>query len=278
MSARELQRTIVRMLHDPAFRDRVVADPDAALAGLALTAHERALLARADARAWRLDPHRPWRVLTALIAELPVTVALVGAPQRLDRFFASDAFHQAIRERRALAEAFAAWLEGVVTTPAQRASLALESSFVAVRRAPAPPRADLDEAPPDLTDRADDDAATLVTSPRARALALPAGTLAAWEQLRARLGPDPVAALVAGLSLAPPRLGPGLEHVLVERPLDQPEPVAGFVQPELVALLVAASAPTSRAALIAHLGATDATDEEAREILASLVDEGLLTP
>ncbi|MCC6623088.1 MAG: hypothetical protein IT385_17655 [Deltaproteobacteria bacterium] len=257
------------MLHDPSFRDRVVSEPDAALAGLDLDGVERAMLARVDARAWRLDPHRPWRVLTALIAELPVTVALVGAPQRLDRFFASERFHRAIRAREALAIAFADWLGEVATRPAERALLALEGAFVAVRRARAPSvAASPPESPPER----------LVTSPRVRALSLPAGTLGAWESTRARLGPNPVEALVEGFAPRTPRLGPALEHVLIERPLDREEPVAGFVQAELVELLRAAASPVARADLVARIVASEATADEAAEILDGLENEGLLAP
>ncbi len=56
MSHAQLQRVVVRMLHDPELVDRVYADPDAALADVDLTADERSWLVAPDRRSWATDP------------------------------------------------------------------------------------------------------------------------------------------------------------------------------------------------------------------------------
>ena len=67
MSARALQRVVVRMLFDPQLLDAVYADPHTALADEDVSFQEKAWLVKADPRQWRADPHRQARSLQGLI-------------------------------------------------------------------------------------------------------------------------------------------------------------------------------------------------------------------
>jgi len=71
MSHIALQHVIVRMLYDPAFVQRVYADPHVATADCDVCDDERAWLVRADRRAWSVDPYRRARSLTGLLEEYP---------------------------------------------------------------------------------------------------------------------------------------------------------------------------------------------------------------
>lgn len=112
MSHIALQRVAVRMLYDPAFQTSVYADAASALAGLDLTADERAWIAKPDPRAWRTDSNRRTRSLIALLEEYPASVAASdGGVDALDAFFSSKAFHTCVQEGGSLADAFGWWLE-----------------------------------------------------------------------------------------------------------------------------------------------------------------------
>jgi hypothetical protein len=260
-----LQRVVVRMLHDPELRRAVYADPGAALAGLPLGPAEHAMLTRADARAWSVDVHRSDRVFGALLDELGVSAASlltagVGLP-RLFAFFQSPCFHDAVMARRSLAPAFADYLVGLATDERTRALLELERAIVELRRAP--PTA---AVPPDR----------LRTSPRFSPLALPAGTLAAWEAVRQQLGHSVGAALAARATFRVPAVDArAREWVLLEMS-ESGEPLAGFVSEALGRLLLAAREPVTTAELLRIAGEEGATPDEAEEILADLVVEGLL--
>lgn len=143
MSRLELQRVMVRMLYDPEFTASVLADPARALPGDALTAEERAWLARPDARAWRADPDRPHRALAVLGREYPAAVALAvasaGGAGALRRFFATELFAKVVTERGSMAAAFGDHLAGLVetfeVTDRRVAPLArLEQAVVLLRR------------------------------------------------------------------------------------------------------------------------------------------------
>ncbi len=265
MSAALLQRVVVRMLHDPAFRAAVYADPARALTGLPLSAADHALLIRADPRAWSVDPHRADRVLGALLHELPVTalaLLLDGVPlPPIAGFFRTPSFHDAIMARRSLAPAFAEHLATLARTPRARALLSLERAIVRLRRAPAayPP------PPP----------GHLRLSPRALPVALAAGTLHLWDVARKALGPEPTAALVAARL---PRLGDvdprEREWVLLEMNGDSPQ--AGFIGEALGRLLEAAERPVARAHLAGLVQSEGADASEAAEVIAELVADQLL--
>jgi len=243
MSARELQRVAVRMLHDPAFRDAVICNPEVALSGVDLNDAERRMLQASDPRAWQVDAQRAWRVLTTLLSEFAVSVAALREPPHThEAFFRTAHFHQAIQVRRSLSEAFGAWLEERELGRSARAMLTLDRAFAAVRR-----------------------------GRRALSLALPEGSLGAWEAATTLLhkGGDPVAALVRG---ARPRLalGRGSEHVLVEAA------GASLIDEALHRVLALAAAGADEAALRAAIADGGATADEVDEILADLVNDGLV--
>jgi hypothetical protein len=146
MTARMLQRTAVRMHHDPVFVAAVYDDPAAALAVEELTADERAMLVVPDRRAWGADPDRTDRLLEALRLELSASCAIAelaaGSRRPLLRFFSSDAFHASVRERGVLVFAFAGWLQeqgeaGRWGRIRLTAIAELEGTAARVRRAPA---------------------------------------------------------------------------------------------------------------------------------------------
>jgi hypothetical protein len=115
-------------------------------------------------------------------------------------------------------------------------------------------------------------------------VALPTGTCARWEALRAALGPDPVPRLLAGFR-APPRplprgkVGiargrPAVEHLLVEHGAAGES--VGYGSDALHGLLVRAGRPCTLAVLEAEAVRLGATRAEAVEIVAGLVDDRLL--
>ncbi|MAG59127.1 MAG: hypothetical protein CMJ83_22810 [Planctomycetes bacterium] len=109
-----LQRIVVRMLFDPAFVDRVYADPRRALEGLELDPSLVEQLVANDRRLWNADRLRRTRALNVLMEELKVSSALALLREErvaaLDLFFSSDAFHAAVQRRRYLALAFVEFL------------------------------------------------------------------------------------------------------------------------------------------------------------------------
>jgi len=74
-----LRRVMIRLLHDPVFATAVYADAESALAGVDLSATERAWLTAPPPAAWQTDSARPARVLAALAEEFPATVTLAPA-------------------------------------------------------------------------------------------------------------------------------------------------------------------------------------------------------
>ncbi|MCB9779584.1 MAG: hypothetical protein H6742_13555 [Alphaproteobacteria bacterium] len=254
-----LQRVVVRMLHDPAFADAVLAGqrvPE-------LSPHDLALLRRTDPRQYRTDPYRRGRLVTALAEELPATAALVGnggrSMPRLDAFLSSEAFHRCIQDRGSLAGAFAGWAEHQGAGDIAR----LEGTVAAARRDPL--RQDGHEM-----------------LQRARGLlpvCLRLGTVARWQELRRRLGPAPLQALAEGRvrTKGLPREGAEEEWALVEVAFDQPgEPAGLSLEGEaLCRLLLAASSPTPHAALVATAADLGA-GEDAGDVIDGLVADGLL--
>ncbi|HVV82874.1 MAG TPA: hypothetical protein VHE35_07325, partial [Kofleriaceae bacterium] len=79
MSAAGVQRAVVRMMLDPAFRDAVYAAPAEALAGCDVDETERAWLVQPDRRAYATDATRQARALVALAEELPAATAWARA-------------------------------------------------------------------------------------------------------------------------------------------------------------------------------------------------------
>jgi len=275
MSARALQRVIVRMLHDPAFTARVYEDPARALAGLPLGPREHRWLLAVDRRAFGVDPLRRHRVLNAILDEHTAALALLAPAgrglERLEAYLSSADFHEAIQARRSVILAFGPWLLGWVDEPRARGAIALEHAIAAARRAPARPapgrrRIDRQEL------------AALDLAPGVRVVAAPAGTLALVTELRARLGAHPVAAALEA-RFEPPaaQVDPSrVEHVIVEPSAG--DVTIGEVPEALFRLLEGAAAGVSAAALRALTEAEGLSPVEAQEVLDDLVADGLLVP
>jgi len=249
-----LQRVVVRMLHDPAFAQAVFAG-----AGLPeLTDAERGLLLASDPRAYRTDPYRRSRLLQALIEEFPCATALVSrggrALDRVDAFLSSPDFHQAVQGRRSVALAWGCWLG--VRAPGVAA---LEHAVARARRWRRPRGPGL----------------ALATG--VQPVALQVGALARWQHLSARLGPEPLAALVGGaVDLgSPPPLADGHEHwVVVCSPDGQTGLVGGSEGTH--AVLDQARTPVPMDRLLAALADADTDEATAREVLQALLEDGLL--
>ena len=251
MSARALQRLVVRLLHDPALVEAIyggAAIPE-------ITEEERALLLALDRRAWGTDPHRRSRVLAALVEEFPASAALVGIGE-LDAFFSSSAFHGAVQARQSQALAFGAW----IALQAGPVAL-LETAIASARRDP--PRRRLDPG-------------FIVAAPGVRALVVTGGTLARLEAIRARLGPKPLPSLLRGgpdLHALPPLEDE--EGLILER-APSGEIQVGAGAPSLVALLVGLREPRTREEAFDLARALGADPGEEAEILDALVADGLL--
>lgn len=256
--SQRLQRLVVRMLYDPGLVAAVYAG--APVAGL--DERDRPLLTAVDRRAWGTDPYRRSRSLSALIEEYPASAALVGV-ERLDAFFSSEPFHACIQDRGSLALAFGDWL-----SPLAGPMATLERAIASVRRPRPEPRPDL-----------------YATAAHIAPLSVPQGTLALYQDLRARLGPNPAATLVSKTLRmeAPLRLddlrrrptGPEPEHLLVERD-DAGEVGVGEASAALVALLEFAMKPRARAHLFTEARALGADPGEEAELIDGLCAEGLL--
>lgn len=244
-----LQRVTVRMLYDPPFVDRIYAGfcpPE-------VSAEQYQMLISVDRRAWATDPHRRARTLTALLEELPASAALVGVG-RLDAFFSSPAFHEAIQQRRVLALTFAIWLRPMAGPVA-----ALEQAVIEARRdPPARPSSGL-----------------IVRAAGCRVLALPEGVLALYLGVRERLGADPLSALARGLNLGPPPPLSGEEQLLIERDAAGNAQISE-IPVALAGLLDAAASPTTRDALLAKARELGADPGDDAEILDGLLADGLL--
>lgn len=245
MSHVALRRVMIRLLHDPVFATAVYEDAESALAGVDLSATERAWLTAPPPAAWQTDSARPARVLAALAEEFPATVTL--APAHAAGFLRSPQFHTAVQERGSLALAFGEYL---VLAPDSRArALArLERAVAEVRRA--------------ALGSAASPAGRLRLSPHAVVVRVARGALALFDATRAggtgdALGRDEEAVLVAR--------APGGGDVTLEA-----------LEPALADLLGCAAGGCTHAELITEARRHGAEPGEAMEIVAHLVDDGLL--
>lgn len=251
MSPVGLQRVVVRMLYDPAFAAQIYSDAPM----LELSAADRAMLRAAPPAAFRTDPLRRARALTALLDEYAASAALAGLAS-LDAFFSSPSFHRAIQGRLSLALAFGAWVEHAAGPVAR-----LERAIAATRRQQ-PPR----PGP----------ALRWATAPHLHPLTVPGNTLAAYQILRARLGPDPARALAE----RPPRVHDlpapqGVEHLLIERG-ESGEIGVGGCDEALAELLRAAMGGRAPEWLLAEAIRLGAEPGEAPDLLRGLLDDRLL--
>ena len=295
MSRLALQRVMVRMFFDPDFATRVVADPAGALPNDMLTTEERAWLARPDARAWRADPDRPLRALAVLGQEYPSAAALAvasgGGAARVRRFFATDGFAKVVMERGSMAAAFGDFLAGLVeigVVPARRVPphARLAQTVVLLRRRN--PGA-LDRTAPEPNGRG---TALTPESPRFRLAAgkalhrAPAGTADLRDEIHDLL-------VRSGRELTQAIFEPGLpaprtrvhasrtEPLLLEIVPDdgprmkRPVGVAEITE-ELNTVLAYAAEPRTPAELAAEVERLGADPGEGEEIIAGLIEEGVL--
>ena len=244
--SQRVQRLAVRMLYDEGFRARVLRGEEA------VDTADHALVSAVDPRAWSTDPLRAVRTLTAILSELPVTGALIGASRAL-QFFRSSAFHTAIETRGSLVLSFGRWADVGPVGELELATAKLRRTF---------------------SSPSTGGGGLLVLGERFHPIAVPQGTLAAYESLRQALGSDPVAAIGAE-PLAAPALAGGKEHLLVERSPDGSIAI-GTIGESLYAvlapLLVGPRAEHDVIEQLRELGAGD----EAEEILAGLVADGVV--
>lgn len=245
MSHVALRRVMIRLLHDP----RLVAalhgggaDP---LADVDLTAAERAWLVAPPPAAWRADPGRPVRLVTALAEEYPASV--VRATAHAAEFLRSPHFHRAVQERGSLALAFGDHL-AAAGDPVVVALARLERAVAAVRRASRTPVAS--------------PAGRLRLSPRAVVHRLPRGTLELLAEFR-RGG--------SGGTLAV-----GEESVLVAGAAGAAEVEIEALEPALAALLERAAGGVERDELYAEARRLGADPGAETAIVDGLVVDGLL--
>jgi uncharacterized protein (UPF0276 family) len=208
-------------------------------------------VAALDPRAFATDPLRPLRLLTALLEEFPVSVALAGLDRARAYLTAPTGLAACLADHGVVATSFAAFL-----APQAGPLGAVEAALARCRR-PAPRRRGL--------------------SPGHAVIELPAGGLQAWLGLAAKLGAEPARAVAEGLRLDPP----ALPLDVVELVLIQPQAGGGFVPsveegPFAALLRRLMVGEADAAALIAVLGQSGLEEAEAHEILDGLRAEGLL--
>jgi hypothetical protein len=245
MSHTALRRVAVRLLHDEDLARALHDDPDGALAGIPLSAEERAWLLAVPRGAWQTDLERPRRVLAALRDEFPASFAL--APARAGAFVRSRHFHEAVQDRGSLAAAFG--LHAAEDDDARVVAVArLETATALVRRAPM----------------------RVTTSPAGRLRLTPAGRVVHAAQGAAAL----LAAVRDGRPYA--TLGPAEEALLVLR---EPATLEVTIEPlseALAELLGRAMTAAPRAELEAVARSLGADPDEASAIVGSLVADDVL--
>jgi hypothetical protein len=257
VSAAGVQRAIVRMMFDPAFRDAVYADGARALAGCDVDAVERGWLVRPDPRAYATDGTRRARALLAIEEELPAAIGWArGEGRAMDDFFASGELHGCIEGRAVLTLACAAWLARGAG-PALATLVALEAAVARARRGEVR-NPDDGGAPTEV--------AAVVRSPRAALVEVGDGALAWWADVRA--------AVAAGAPLPPAALG-APAPVLIE--VDAAGAAAAEPLAEgLAALLARADRPRARAELEAHAVELGLDPEDATALVDELIASCLL--
>jgi hypothetical protein len=277
-----LQRVVVRMMYDDAFRQRVYANPERALRDAPLTLQERQWLVTPPPNAYGADAYRSSRALTGLLEEFPVAGALAArlprGAQRLQQFFASSGFHQCVQTRGSMAATFGAYLASGVfrsrQTPPELAPIArLETAIAQVRRAPSL----LPVAQEPITPQT-----PLGLAPWVALLMLHPDTLARYSALLADLrqrGGDLVEAVLDTrhrLPRGPAFRGAATAFALVSQMPGSDGPALESVNDDLGKLLSAANTPRSAADLQRLVEAMDCDPDEAREVVAGLVEDRIL--
>ena len=241
---RRVEHAALLMHFDDAWAPRIL-DGDV----LALSADEKALFRDVDRRGFHADGERAARAAGVVIAELPVTVAVVGV-QRLLAFFRDDAFLRVIVDRVPLVVAAADWLDIV---PAR-----IEGAVARARRRRRVPVADV------------------VAAAHTAAAIVPDDAVDRWARARADLGDDVVAAIAGGRRVPwAAAHDAGDAGVLVTGTPDNPA-VARCASPlaRLVGRLQAGVDVDAFRAIARDEGCDD--DDEADALLADLVADGLL--
>ncbi len=282
MSAAALQRVVVRMMYDPVFCQRVYANPERALRDVPLTPQERQWLVTPKPSAYGVDAYRSSRALTGLLEEFPVASALaVRLPhglQRLQQFFATDAFHECVQARGSMAAAFGTYLSSKTFrsrgTPIEIAPIAaVETGIAQVRRtSPAPM-----SAPESIT------AQTRVgLAPWVALLRVHPGTLDRYGALLTALRQHGEALVEAVLDTqhrlpkGPTLRGQAVGFVLLSQVPDHEGPSLENMSDDLGQLLTAAETPMPWCDLSARVEKMGCEPEEAQEVLTGLVADGLL--
>jgi hypothetical protein len=280
-----LQRVMVRMLYDPAFTDRVLADPAAELADTDLTDEERAWLLDPDPRAWRADPERVHRSLDVLVQQFPASAGLAaraaGDPRSLLRYFRSPEFHACMQEGGSMALAFGDWLveragTGTFRDSRVTALAGLERAVVALRRSASP------VPPPSGPGR------RYRLSPDKALHRAPAGTADLHEAVHRVLGGAEMPLTTAALSTAIPYpadtlRGDGEEALLLELVRDE-GPRGKFlvgvaeITEGLAAVLRFADEPRTVAELEAEFVRLGADADEAPDLVTGFLEDGTLVP
>jgi uncharacterized protein (UPF0276 family) len=235
---RRLQRTLFRMLLDPAFARRQLGED---------SAHPWLSQLHPDRLAADPQGRRAGQLLGNVALEFVHTVAM--APPFLEGFVQSAEFHEAIERDLPLPLAFARHARRVLPRGPWSALLSLETAMAELRRADGP------SAPAP--------AGTVRLAPAARLLQLPSGTVAAAE------------ALAAGR--APGRIGPESEFVaLVGEGSPSPErSVRVEVLPDAIAELLR-SLPADQARLAAFAARHEAELSEVLSLVDELARDGVL--
>ena len=264
MSHIPLQRVIVRMLYDAAFRSNVYAGPSTALADVGVSPDEANWLTALDPRAYATDPHVRGRSLHGLLSEYSVSGALaLRGGVDLDSFFSSQAFHRCIQEGHSLALTFGDWLIAATEDLGDKGALArIEAAMAALRRG-------VGESP----------AAEITLAPHLRLVRVVAGALdhfqAATTGMQAQNADPSTLALDTRYWVPPIQLaGEEDEFVLLED--SQSSIGAEILSAGLADIVSAAAQGTARSVLLDRLNKHDVSGAEAEGVLDGLVADGLL--
>lgn len=265
-AVRRIQRTLVRLQHDAAFRDRFAAGEAEALASSGVSGAGLATLRALDpiAIAADRDGRRQAQLLRNLGSELAASAAVGpagdGDAAWIEAFPASAHFHDAIVGDAPLPLAFACFAEACAAASSSalfRALVALDVAMLRARRA-----TDLDVAPAP---------GAIQLSARATIVALPEGTHAASVAIAAS------AANLAALRIDPARV----ERVLLVRDGTMrfgrlPALRVEMLAPPVDAFLDAARAPLDRAAVARFAAAHDLDLADLDAGVADFVADGVL--